>query len=286
MQIRPATGDDLSDVGRIFDESSAWLTEKYRPDQVGSLPVAVADREGLYRHLLRTGAMFVALDPGPVGFTAAVVRDGVWFLSLLWVLPEHHGSGIGSALLQEALAWGRGSAVFSVVASPYPVAQLMYLRSSMYPLYVQVDMAGGLGPPGQAEGTEPLEASDGAWVDELDREVRGIARPEDHGFWRGEAMGVALRRDGSPIGYVYGWPDGKIGPGVAREPSDLPALLAAAAGVLPGKGRVTVSVPSTNWSALRELVRLGLAPTGSNTFMASRPLGDPSRYISSGGALG
>jgi GNAT superfamily N-acetyltransferase len=283
VQIRPATEDDLSDIGRIFDDSSAWLTEKYRPDQVGRPPVAVANREGLYHHLLRTGAMFVALDPGPAGFSAAVVRDGVWFLSLLWVLPEHHGSGIGSALLQETLAWGRGSAVFSVVASPYPVAQLIYMRSSMYPLYAQVDMAGSLQPSEPAEGIGPLETSDGAWVDELDREVRGIARPEDHEFWRSEARGVALRRDGSPLGYVYGWPDGKIGPGAAREPSDLPALLAA--GVLPGKEGVTVSVPSANWSALRELIRLGFAPIGSNTFMASRPMGDPSRYISSGGAL-
>jgi len=285
VQIRPATGDDLADIGRIFDESSAWLTEKYRPDQVGSPPVAVSNRAGLYRHLLRTGAMFVALDPGPVGFSAAIVRERVWFLSLLWVLPEHHGSGIGSALLQETLAWGRGSAVFSVIASPYPVAQLMYMRSSMYPLYTQVDLAGSLPRSEPVAGIEPLETSDGTWVEELDREVRGISRPEDHEFWRAEARGLAMRRDGSPVGYIYGWPDGKIGPGVARDPSDLPVLLTAAGRVLPEEDRVTVAVPSTNWSALRELIRMGFAPIGSNTFMASRPLGDPSRYISSGGAL-
>ncbi|MGH2692899.1 MAG: GNAT family N-acetyltransferase [Actinomycetota bacterium] len=285
MQIRRATEDDLSDIGRIFDRSSAWLTEKYRPDQVGSPPAAVANREGLYLHLLSTGGMFVAADPDPVGFSAAVVRDGVWFLSLLWVLPERHGSGIGSALLQETLAWGRGSAVFSVVASPYPVAQLIYLRSSMYPLYVQVDMAGNMPRSEPIEGVDTLETSDQSWVDDLDREVRGIARPEDHEFWRREALGLALRRDGSPAGYIYGWPDGKVGPGVAREPADVSRLLAAAGRVLPENGRVTVALPSANWTALRELVRMGFAPIGSNTFMASRPLGDPTRYISSGGAL-
>ena len=285
MQIRPATEDDLTDVGRIFDSSSAWLTEKYRPDQVGGPAVAVANREGLYRHLLKTGGMFVALDPEPVGFSAAVVRDGVWFLSLLWVLPERHGSGVGSALLQEALAWGRGSTIFSVVASPYPVAQLIYLRSSMYPLYVQLDLAGTVRAAEPVDGMDELDGSDQGWVDELDREVRGIARPEDHGFWQQEARGLALRREGSPIGYVYGWPDGKIGPGASREPSDVPRLLAAASGLLPGGAAITVAVPSANWTALRELIRLGFAPTGSNTFMASRPLGDPSRYISSGGAL-
>jgi hypothetical protein len=62
-------------------------------------------------------------------------------------------------------------------------------------------------------------------------------------------------------------------------------LLAAAGRVIPEKDRVSVAVPSPNWSALRELIRMGFAPIGSNTFMASRPLGDPARYISSGGAL-
>ncbi len=285
MQIRPATEDDLADIGKIFDAASAWLIEKYRPDQIGEPAVSVTNREGLYRHLLDTGGVFMALDPEPAGFSAAIVREGVWFLSLLWVLPDRHGSGIGSALLEETLAWGKGAAAFSVVASPYPVAQLIYLRSSMYPLYVQIDMAGNVPEQKPVDGVDPLESSDQHWVDELDREVRGVARPEDHGFWRSEARGLALRRDGSPIGYVYGWPDGKIGPGVARDPGEVAVLLAAAAGVLPRKVRATVAVPSTNWSALRELIRTGFAPIGSNTFMASRPLGDPTRYISSGGAL-
>lgn len=285
MQIRLATEDDLPAIGGIFDASSTWLTEKYRPDQVGSAPVTVSNRDGLYRHLLDTGAMFVALDPQPVGFSAAIVRDGVWFLSLLWVLPDKHGSGIGGALLRETLEWGRGASAFSVVASPYPVAQLIYLRSSLYPLYAQLDLSGNPKEWAPVEGVEPLQPSDASWVNELDREVRGVRRPEDHAFWASEATGLALRRDGSPIGYVYSWPDGKIGPGAARNPGDAPLLLAAAGRSTRGGERLSVAVPSTNWSAIRELVRLGFAPTGSNTFMASRPLGDPSRYISSGGAL-
>jgi GNAT superfamily N-acetyltransferase len=285
VQIRPATEEDLPAIGGIFDAASAWLTEKYRPDQVGGQPMTISNRDGLYRHLLDTGAMFVALDPQPAGFSAAVVRDGVWFLSLLWVLPDRHGSGIGGALLRETLEWGRGSSAFSVVASPYPVAQLIYLRSSMYPMYTQIDMAGTAEAWAAVEGVEPLEPSDASWVNELDRDVRGVARPEDHSFWAREASGFALRRDGSPIGYVYGWPEGKIGPGVARDPRDAPLLLAAAGRAMASNGRLSVAVPSTNWSALRELIRLGFAPIGSNTFMASRPLGDPSRYISSGGAL-
>ena len=285
MQIRRATGDDVADLARIFDRASSWLTEQYRPDQAGG-PVAVpGSRDVLYRHLLRTGGVFLAEDPEPVGFSAAIVRDGVWFLSLLWVIPEHHGSGIGSALLDEALAWGRGSSAFSVVASPYPIAQLIYLRSSMYPLWVQMDMAGEVRSGPTPDGIDELTRSDQGWVDELDREVRGVARAEDHGFWRSVARGLALRRDGEPVGYVYSWPEGKLGPGAARQPTDMPVLLSAGTSLDPPGTKVTVAIPSSNWSALVELVRLGFRPTGSNMFMSSRPLGDATRYISSGGAL-
>jgi hypothetical protein len=50
-------------------------------------------------------------------------------------------------------------------------------------------------------------------------------------------------------------------------------------------GAITVAVPSVNWTAMREIVRAGLVPIGSNVFLASRPLGDGTRYVSSGGAL-
>jgi hypothetical protein len=70
---------------------------------------------------------------------------------------------------------------------------------------------------------------------------------------------------------------------VACEPADTPVLLRAARHL--ASGPITVAVPSVNWSALRELIGLGLAPLGTNTFLASRPLGDGTRYISSGGAL-
>jgi hypothetical protein len=49
---------------------------------------------------------------------------------------------------------------------------------------------------------------------------------------------------------------------------------------------LSVAVPSTNGTALRELLAHGLIPTTGNTFLASRPLGDGARYLSSGGALG
>ena len=285
MRIRPATEDDLEELARIFEVSVSWMTERYRPDQAAHHPAGGPSRTGFYRHLLATGTILLAEDPDPVGFSASVVRDGVWFLSQFWVMPERHGAGIGSALLEETVSAGRGAQAFSVVASPFPVAQLLYLRASMFPLWTQVDLTGVFPVRERPEPFEDLTPSDQPWVDELDCWALGTARSEDHAFWREAAKGFALRKEGAPAGYVYGWPDGKVGPGVAREPSDIPRLLRAGATVIPRGREATVAVPSPNWTALRELTRLGFVPVGWNTFMASRPLGDPSSYLSSGGGL-
>jgi GNAT superfamily N-acetyltransferase len=284
VRIRPADDADLLALGRIFAVTATYLTERYRPEQIGHLPLDPESRLPMYRHLRATGAVFVAEDPEPVGFSAAVIRDGVWFLSQLWVLPDRHRAGVGSRLLDEALAWGRGSSAFSVISSPHPAAQLMYLRSSMFPLWEQVEVTGSVSPtPSMPEGVDDLGEDDQVWVDELDREVRGVRRPEDHGFWRGLASGLALRREGTLAGYVYVWPDGKVGPGAVRDPRDMPVIIRAARNR--AGGPATFAVPSTNWAALTELVREGFSPFGSNTFMASRPFPDASRYLSSGGGL-
>jgi GNAT superfamily N-acetyltransferase len=285
VRIRRAEEGDFPALADVFARAATYLVERFRPEQVGVFSVDPDERMLLYRHLHATGVIFVAEDPEPVGFSAAVVRDGVWFLSQLWVLPDRHAGGIGSTLLDEALAWGKGCRAFSVVSSPHPAAQLMYLRASMFPLWVQHEMTGSDEPVDRVpEGIDSLGDDDLSWIDELDRAVRGVARPEDHRFWRGHAKGVVLRRDGRPSGYVYVWPNGKVGPGAVRDAADVPSLVRAARHV--AGGAVSFVVPSSNWSALNELVRSGFSPFGSTTFMASRPIADGSRYLSGGGALG
>jgi GNAT superfamily N-acetyltransferase len=287
VRIRPANEDDLLPLARMFVRTVAVLDQRFWPDHT-RVSIEPESRLPVYRHLLRTGAMSVAEDPDPVGFSAAIVRDGVWFLSQLWVLPERHGEGVGAALLDEALAWGRGAGAgaFSVVASPHPAAVTLYLRASMFPLWLQYDLESAVAPPipEPPPGTDTLGDDDQPWLDELDRAVHGAARPEDHALFRAEAAGLALRRDGHPRGYVYAWPGGKVGPGAVRDPADLPDLLRAARHA--AGGPIRVAVPSTNWTALRELLGLGLTPAMTNTFLASRPMGNGARYLSSGGALG
>ncbi|MGH2686904.1 MAG: hypothetical protein ACRDJP_15680, partial [Actinomycetota bacterium] len=135
------------------------------------------------------------------------------------------------------------------------------------------------------DGLRDLRPEDAPWIDRLDREVRGASRREDHAaFTSWGGSGHVLERDGTALGYVYAFPEGKVGPGAAHRPEDIPVLIAAARSIVGGP--ISVAVPGTNWAALRELTRSGLAPAGGNTFMSSVPIGDGARYLSSGGGLG
>jgi GNAT superfamily N-acetyltransferase len=64
-----------------------------------------------------------------VGFTAAWVRDEVWFLSALFVLPERQGRGIGRRLLDPA--WGEGYRPrITITEAIQPVSTASYLAAA------------------------------------------------------------------------------------------------------------------------------------------------------------
>src|SRR5690349_22816555 len=60
------------------------------------------------RHLLATdpGGCWVAGDGELAGAALALVREGIWGLSLLVVRPGLQSAGLGRALLERALAYG------------------------------------------------------------------------------------------------------------------------------------------------------------------------------------
>src|SRR3990172_5457950 len=86
------------------------------------------------RHLLHAdpgGAWVAELNGVAVGYSMALVRGDIWYLSQLFVQPDQHGHGIGRELLRRAQAYGRerGARVFSVVATTSPVAHGLYVRA-------------------------------------------------------------------------------------------------------------------------------------------------------------
>lgn len=103
MEFRPAREADLEGEYAVFVAAQRELHDRRGAEW--SAP-AEFDRQGrwarIHRHLLAHDGerSFVAEDEERiVGFTAAWVRGGIWFLSALFVEPAFQGLGLGHELL-------------------------------------------------------------------------------------------------------------------------------------------------------------------------------------------
>src|SRR4051812_33458123 len=89
---------------RVARRARRWLggTEPAEPSR------HVARRVGRCEHLRTTdpdGSWVAVRDGAVVGSSVALVRDGVWALSLLAVAPDMQGTGVGAPLMQSALGY-------------------------------------------------------------------------------------------------------------------------------------------------------------------------------------
>src|SRR5436190_24403171 len=108
--IRPMTPEDVPAADRAAWRALQYLIPgEFQPDE----DVRRARGQARVGHLQQTdpAGAWVAVngDGGVIGCALALVREGVWGLSLLGVLPEHQGSGAGRALLHAALQAAQGT---------------------------------------------------------------------------------------------------------------------------------------------------------------------------------
>jgi predicted N-acetyltransferase YhbS len=83
-------------------------------------------------HLLETdpeGAFVADTNGTVVGVSQAMIREGLWVLSLLTVDPARQSDGAGRALMRAALEYGPASAPGLIVSSNDPRALRLYARS-------------------------------------------------------------------------------------------------------------------------------------------------------------
>src|SRR3954471_8346418 len=148
-------------------------------------PVTVA--RGLRRigHLQGTdpgGAWVAEADAGAlVGMALALVREGIWGLSLFGVLAEHRSRGIGRALLAAAFAHGADARGHLVLSSESPAAMRRYagLGLDLRPCVAAAGIPdrSRLAPP--AGGVRDAGADGIAVADAIGRAVRGAGHGVD-----------------------------------------------------------------------------------------------------------
>lgn len=236
-----------------------------------------------------------------VGFGSANVRGGTWFLAMLFVDPAEQAHGIGRELLARTMTDTDGLALGTATDSAQPISNALYARLGIVPrmpclhLVGRPDHADGL--PGLPAGTAaiPFEqvAGDGGAdapghhdlaeaVGSIDRAVLAYERPADHAWMRRDGRRGWLYRDagGSPVGYGYLAPVGRIGPVAAVAPGLLAPMVAHLLGAHEPAGASSLWVPGDAGEVVSMLLRTGfrLEPFPA-LFCWSAPIADFGRYL-------
>jgi GNAT superfamily N-acetyltransferase len=243
-------------------------------------------------HVAPNGA-FVAKDEGtPIGIAIPHALEDEWFLSDIYVEPSFQKRGIGWQLLTEA-AKEAGDVTRSGLLEPTEYGGIAFFLRRGVALQTPVAEVSGAIPhenelARMAAGeyrfrTEPLDpvAHRGALA-QLDREVRGTARPLDHLYFSEHGRGFIFAREEEITGYVYVWPSGRIGPMVVASSAYAVQFLAfSLAGLRQtfGASWCTMLVPGTNVRIMRAAMKAGLTIEGMRLFASDGVMLDLSRYV-------
>jgi GNAT superfamily N-acetyltransferase len=177
--VRPLEPADIDPVLDVSVEAFQDLNRRFAEPPEPAGPIA-AGRVRVGRLLASDpGGAWVAESGGcVVGCSLALMRDGVWGLSLLVVSPEAQSSGVGRELLARAREHGDGARGWIVLASRDPRALRSYARLGLH-LHPALAARGRprriAAPPDVRPGT----LADLPLTVEVDRAVRGAAHGDD-----------------------------------------------------------------------------------------------------------
>jgi GNAT superfamily N-acetyltransferase len=204
-----------ADAEGIYRTSSEAIpaTQEERELVRNRSPEEVERRKQRYRHFLEhdpEGA-WVAVDGGEIaGVARAIVREGVWVLSLFAVGAEYRNAGVGRALLERALTYAGRCRGGMIAPSSHPAAMRCYALAG-FALRPTLTASGVVHRASLPAGLESREGTmeDLGFAAEVDRLVRGAAHGPDLEFVLGSGSsllvaegttgrGYAVVKDGSP----------------------------------------------------------------------------------------
>ena len=178
MRVRPMEPADAEAVYAVslaaFHDLDARLGLSTDPAAPGT---GAALRVGRIQRTDAGGAWVAERAGEVVGGALAIVREGVWGLSLLVVRPDAQSSGVGRELLARAYEYGDGARGRIVLASRDPRALRAYARLGLE-LHPALAARGHarIAPPPEIR---PGSADDLPLTEAVDRHVRGAAHGED-----------------------------------------------------------------------------------------------------------
>jgi GNAT superfamily N-acetyltransferase len=236
---------------------------------------------------------WVARDEGtPIAIAFAHALENEWFVSELYVEPSFRGAGLGWKLMRAATGDSGDVSLAGVIEADDTGSLAFFLRRGMG---LQVPLLRVAGEIPKEEELLPMAAGDyrfatlaidpeahASVLAALDRDARGTARPADHASFAQAANGTLLLLNDECVGYVYVWPDGRIGPMVSASAAYLTQFFGFALVALRrtfGASWCTALVPGSNVRVMRAATRIGLALDDVRIFATDQPQVDLSRYI-------
>lgn len=305
LTYRPATADDLPACAAIWRASINDYTARLNQPDIPDDLVAILR---LYAHLQTTDpdGFLIAeqwRDGGGsriVAFVAAVRRETLWYLSMLFVLPEAQGAGVGRALLERVLPLPGSVTRATCTDSLQPISNALYASVGMPP---RMPLLRLVGLPDRPDAVPSLPAGiraisfDGigegaadrlggaALRDEIaaiDRGSIGFEHPADHDLMRMEGRAGTLYLDaaGSAIGYGYASEAGRVGPVAVRDAELLAPIVGDLITTTIPRGAFGVWLPGAAGPTMRTLLNAGFRIDGFPVLLCwDRPIGDFSRYL-------
>ena len=265
----------------------------------------------LFRHLQATDpdrfVVAVAADDGgaerPLAFASAIERERLWYLSMLFVLPELQGAGVGRELLARVLPRDGSLPRSTATDSAQPISNALYSTYGIAPRMPLLNLIGlperpaafGALPAGITPVPFETMAAGGDGhanltriVDDLDRALFGSAHPQDHRFLRSENRHgwLYLGTDGAPLGYGYAGESGRLGPVAVRDPDLMVPVLGHLTSAVVPRGAFAVWVGGPADRALVALLQAGFRLEAFPVLLCwDRPYADFNCYLPSSPGL-
>jgi GNAT superfamily N-acetyltransferase len=303
LTYRPARLDELPACAEIWriatNDYTARLGQHEQPDMSDRLV-------RLYTHLRTSNPeLFVVAAQQLahaaeriVAFAAAVRREQLWFLSMLFVLPEFQGARVGRRLLDEVLPRDPGTFRATGTDSAQPVSNALYSSFGIVPR-VPLFNVSGLPTRPEAFGTLPAGVTPIAFddlrartpdgpsrlagrIDALDRAVLGAAHPVDHAYLAAEPRRGWLYEapDGETVGYGYAGEAGRVGPIAVLDPDLVAPVIGHLTTAVVPRGGFMLWIPGSADRALVASLAAGFRLDQFPVLLCwDRPFADFARYL-------
>jgi GNAT superfamily N-acetyltransferase len=275
FEIGPMDPGDVGACAEVFARAAAGLRAGQGLPANRPSPLTLARIAYVQQH--DPGGSWIARSDGAtVGFAQAVLREELWILVHLFVLPEHQGLGVGTALLQWAHDLSRRVPFGVICSSADPNAIGRYARLPGFRAYPALRYFGEMRGVGgdRSSGVRDGSAADLDHANRVDRAILGSARGDDLAHLLAGGATLLIADDG----YAIATP---AGPSIvaARDERIATQLLAAAFARVPAGTRIELGrITAEQQWAIECLLELGfrLRPQGPLMLRGRTP---PAPYL-------